>query len=90
MKTGNYLKLKRIEKKLSLRQMSYKTGLSHTYISDIEKRKVRGTLITQEKILNALQLNSEEKKIFYKDVVLEKLPLNIRCNMEQMEHEINY
>ena len=90
MKVGNYLKLKRIEKKFSLRQMAYKTGLSHTYISDIEKGKARGTLITQEKILNALQLNIEEKKNFYKNMVLEKLPLDIRCNMEQMENEINH
>ncbi|WP_047396475.1 helix-turn-helix domain-containing protein [Cetobacterium sp. ZOR0034] len=65
MKAGDYLKLKRNEKKLSLRQMAYKTGLSHTYISDIEKGSLMGTTETHEKIMESLNLSSDEKQFFY-------------------------
>ncbi|MGL5904348.1 MAG: helix-turn-helix domain-containing protein, partial [Cetobacterium sp.] len=44
MKAGEFLKKIRLEKKLSLRQMSYKTNLSHTFISEIEKGKLNGAL----------------------------------------------
>lgn len=65
MKAGDYLKLKRNEKKLSLRQMAYKTGLSHTYISDIEKGSLMGTTETHEKIMGSLNLSFDEKQFFY-------------------------
>ncbi len=88
MKAGDYLKLKRKERKLSLRQLSYKTNLSHTFISEIEKGKLNGTLSSQEKILNALELTTEEKQKFYKLSELEKLPPNIRTEIIEMENKI--
>ncbi len=88
MKAGEFLKKIRLEKKLSLRQMSYKTNLSHTFISEIEKGKLNGTLSSQEKILNALELTTEEKQKFYKLSELEKLPSNIRMDIIEMENEI--
>lgn len=88
MKAGEFLKKIRLEKNLSLRQMSYKTNLSHTFISEIEKGKLNGTLSSQEKILNALELTTEEKQTFYKLSELEKLPPNIRMDIIEMESEI--
>lgn len=40
---GNLLRSLREEKSISLRESAYRTGLSHTYISDIEKGVRRGT-----------------------------------------------
>ncbi|MEG3013390.1 MAG: helix-turn-helix transcriptional regulator [Cetobacterium sp.] len=88
MKSGEFLKKIRLEKKLSLRQISYKTKLSHTFISEIEKGKLNGTLSSQEKILDALELTTDEKQEFYKLSELEKLPPNIKTNMMEMEKEI--
>lgn len=88
MKAGEFLKKIRLEKNLSLRQMSYKTNLSHTFISEIEKGKLNGALSSQEKILNALELTAEEKAKFYKLSELEKLPQNIRMNIIEMENKI--
>lgn len=89
MKSGDFLKKIRTRKKLSLRQMAYKTELSHTFISEIEKGKLKGTLDTQEKILNALEVSKEEKEMFYKLSKYESLPLDIRNDIEDMEKEIN-
>ena len=88
MKAGEFLKKIRLEKNLSLRQMSYKTNLSHTFISEIEKGKLNGALSSHEKILNALELAAEEKAKFYKLSELEKLPQNIRMNIIEMENKI--
>ena len=88
MKAGEFLKKIRLEKNLSLRQMSYKTNLSHTFISEIEKGRLNGALSSQEKILNALELTAEEKAKFYKLSELEKLPQNIRMNIIEMENKI--
>lgn len=65
MKAGEYLHLKRKEKKLSLRQVAYKTGLSHTYISDIEKGNLIGTNETHEKLISGLNFTDDEKNFFY-------------------------
>lgn len=65
MKNGEFLKEKRLEKKLSLRQLAYKTGLSHTYISDIEKGNLIGTTETHEKIMSALNFTNNERETFY-------------------------
>ena len=43
MSLGNYLKNVRLDKKLSLREASELSGLSHTYISDVEKGIRRGS-----------------------------------------------
>jgi transcriptional regulator with XRE-family HTH domain len=65
MKSGEFLRKKRLEKNLSLRQLAYKSGLSHSYIADIEKGNLIGTTETREKIMSALNLNKEEQEEFY-------------------------
>lgn len=88
MKAGEFLKQLRTEKKLSLRQMAYKTELSHTFISEIEKGNLNGTIESQEKILTALEATPSDKKFFYKLSKLESLPSDIRQEMEKMEEKI--
>ena len=91
MKAGDYLKLKRNEKKLSLRQMAYKTGLSHTYISDIEKSALTGTSETHEKIMESLSLTSDEKQFFY-DLLIKSgsLPKYIEDKIYFLETENDF
>lgn len=89
MKAGEYIKLKRKEKKLSLRQVAYKTGLSHTYISDIEKGTLIGTNETHEKIISGLNFSEEEKNFFY-NLLLEDqtLPKYLNEKIKKSEAEI--
>lgn len=88
MKAGDYLKLKRNEKKFSLRQMAYKTGLSHTYISDIEKGSLIGTSETHEKIMESLNLTSDEKQFFYNLLIKSgSLPKYIEDKIHFLEAE---
>lgn len=89
MKIGEFLKEKRLEKNLSLRQVAYKTGLSHTYISDIEKGNLLGTNETQEKIMIALNFTEEEKNFFYSLLIEDdSIPNFITEKMNKFEIEI--
>lgn len=89
MKNGEFLKEKRLEKKLSLRQLAYKTGLSHTYISDIEKGNLIGTTETHEKIMNALNFTNNERETFY-NLLLEDetLPKYVYEKLKNSQDEI--
>lgn len=89
MKVGEYLKLKRQEKNLSLRQIAYKTGLSHTYISDIEKGNLVGTNETHEKIITGLNFTEDEKNFFYTLLMQDKnIPVFITEKIDKLESEI--
>lgn len=61
MTVGEYLKQKRIEKGLSLRQLAYKINLSHTNISDIEKGVIKKESSIL-RILGALNLSAQENE----------------------------
>lgn len=89
MKNGEFLKEKRLERNLSLRQLAYKTGLSHSYISDIEKGKLMGTTETHEKIMTALNFSASEKEKFY-NLLLEDetLPKYIYDKLKKAQSEI--
>lgn len=89
MKIGEFLKEKRLQRNLSLRQVAYKTGLSHTYISDIEKGNLLGTNETQEKIMMALNFTEEEKNLFYTLLIEDdSIPNFITEKMNKFEVEI--
>lgn len=88
MKAGEYIKLKRKEKNLSLRQVAYKTGLSHTYISDIEKGNLIGTNETHEKIISGLNFSEDEKNFFYNLMMQDNtLPKYIIEEIEKLKKE---
>lgn len=61
MNVGSYIKEKRIQLGISLRQLSYKIGMSHTNIDYFEKGliKKKDTLI---KIIDGLGLSSDERE----------------------------
>ncbi|MBR8701295.1 MULTISPECIES: XRE family transcriptional regulator [unclassified Fusobacterium] len=89
MKAGEYIKSIRKQRGLSLRQVAYKTGLSHTYISDIEKGNLVGTNETHEKILSGLNFNEQEKNHFYQLLIEDKaVPPYIVEKIKKLEKEI--
>lgn len=59
----NTLKNKRIEKKLSISDISKKTGLSEKDIKSFENYSIMPTLLMFIKIINALDLKMELKEI---------------------------
>jgi len=56
MEIGNALKICRSAKKLSLEELALVVGLSQSYLSMIESGKRKPTLLTIEKISEALQV----------------------------------
>lgn len=76
MTIGEFLKEKRKEKGLSLRQLAYKIKLSHTNIADIEKGVVKKESSIL-RILGGLNLTSEENEkaleLLVKDTIPEEL-----------------
>ena len=60
---NNTLKNKRIEKKLSISDISKKTGLSEKDIKSFENYSIMPTLLMFIKIINALDLKMELKEI---------------------------
>lgn len=63
---GTYLKTKRIQKKISLRKLSEKAGMAHTYLSKIEEGlKPPPSDIVIKNLSKALSLNEEETLVFY-------------------------
>jgi len=54
---GNNIKLFRRKEKLTLNELSKKTGISPSFLSNIESGLKQPTLLTLEKIANALKIN---------------------------------
>lgn len=77
MTIGEFLKEKRKEKRLSLRQLAYKIKLSHTNIADIEK----GTIKKESsilRILGGLNLTPEENEEALALLVKDTTPENLQ------------
>lgn len=81
---GEYLKKKRKEKNLSLRQLAYKVNLSHTNISDIEKGNVKKEESIL-KIIAALNLKDNEKLEALKLLVDENTPQDLKEEVLEMK-----
>ena len=64
--------------------MAYKTGFSHTYISDIEK-EVAAKPETIEVIANVLELTDEEKDYVYKEIMYFKTPKSVLEELEALK-----
>ena len=63
---GIYFKRKRQEKKISLRELASKTGVSHTYLYNIEKgRKAPPNDLILVKLADVLCLNCTERKLWF-------------------------
>lgn len=77
MTIGEFLRKKREEKDISLRQLSYKIKLSHTNIADIEKGTVKKESSIL-KIIAGLGLNDEEKMTALELMVNSDTPKDLR------------
>lgn len=77
MTIGEFLRKKREEKDISLRQLSYKIKLSHTNIADIEKGTVKKESSIL-KIIAGLGLNDEEKMTALELIVNSDTPKDLR------------
>lgn len=77
MTIGEYLKQKRKERNLSLRQLAYKINLSHTNIADVEKGVIKKESSIL-RILDALHLTPEENEVALKLLVQDTIPKNLQ------------
>lgn len=80
MTIGEFLKEKRKEKGLSLRQLAYKIKLSHTNIADIEKGAIKKESSIL-RILSGLNLTPEENEKALKLLVNDTIP-------EELQEEV--
>ena len=93
MTLGEKLKSLRKSKKYSLRQLSEITGISHTYISDIEKGNLTGRDDTIEKLINSLSESFDEKKELQRIRDWENTPESIKKEFSYLRYntkDINY
>lgn len=75
LELGNFLKSLRIEKKLSIEKLAYKTGISYTLLYKIEKGTVNSSFIIILKILSNLNCDSQNMLI-----LLDKMMATIKNN----------
>lgn len=87
MTIGEYLKNKRNEKGLSLRQLASAIDVSHTNISDIEKGVIKkeSTIL---KIISALNLTDDEKKIALKLLLVESTPKDLQDDIFSLKERL--
>lgn len=83
MSSGKFLRSLRENKGFSLRQVSIKSGVSHTQIADIEKGVNYGTKEKLDKILMALGASNKEIEKFYDMQDYEKTPDSIKKKLEE-------
>ena len=83
---GDILKKIREEKGFSLRQLGIKTGISHSYISEIEKNRFfkRETI---EKLIKALEIGKEERDLILKKLDYSNTPDEVLKELERLKKE---
>ena len=63
---GVYFDKKRQEKKIPLRELAFKTGVSHTYLYNIEKgHKAPPNDLVLVRLADVLRLNCAERKLWF-------------------------
>jgi len=72
MNIGEFIKKKRQEKNLSLRELAKKANMSHTYIARLEQNKLRPTFEKLQIILEALNVSIKEFLGIDRSMPLEK------------------
>lgn len=82
MSSGKFLRSLRENKGFSLRQVSIKSGVSHTQIADVEKGINYGTKEKLDKILMALGASEDEIQKFYDMQDYEKTPESIKKKLK--------
>lgn len=87
MTIGEYLKTKRQEKGLSLRQLAYKINLSHTNVADVEKGVIKKESSIL-KILAALNLSIEENEQALQLLVKDTTPQNLQEDILNLKRNL--
>ncbi|MGL5055048.1 MAG: S24 family peptidase [Fusobacteriaceae bacterium] len=88
MNVGKYVKEKRIQLGISLRQLSYKIGMSHTNISDFEKGQIKkkDTLI---RIIDGLRLTADERSKAFELFGEDEISPKIKSQIIELKEENN-
>ncbi|MGL4392877.1 MAG: helix-turn-helix domain-containing protein [Fusobacteriaceae bacterium] len=89
MTSGEFLRNLREDKEFSLRELSDKTGVSHTQIADIERGVNFGKRATLEVILTALNASKNERKVFFELQDLERTPDTIKGKIIELENALS-
>lgn len=77
MTFGEYLKQKRLDKKITLRGFAKLVDISPVYLCDLEKgRKAAPSMEVMQKMVSKLALNKEESERFYDLAALEQTAKN--------------
>lgn len=87
MTVGEILKEKRLEKNLSLRQVAYKVGFSHTNVSDIEKGVVKKKESIQ-KVMDALNIEKNFQEYLLNLLLYEQSPDIVAEEVEKLKNRI--
>ena len=88
MNVGSYIKEKRIQLGISLRQLSYKIGMSHTNIDYFEKGliKKKNTLV---KIIDGLGLSDEERNKAFELLGDDEISPKVKNQISELKEENN-
>lgn len=89
MTSGLFLRQLRENKNFSLRQVSIKSGVSHTQIADVEKGINYGTKDRLDKILIALDATKDEIEYFYNLQDYEKTPESIKKRLNECKNKLH-
>lgn len=77
MTFGEYLKQKRLDKEITLRDFAKLVDISPVYLCDLEKgRKAAPSMEVMQKMVSKLALNKEESERFYDLAALEQTAKN--------------
>lgn len=88
MTAGEYVKEKRKELKISLRQLAYKIDMSHTNISDFEKGFIRKK-DTLSKILDGLKLNNKDREKAFELLGEDEFSIRAKMKIIELKKEID-
>lgn len=86
---GKFFKELRDEKELTLIELSEKTGVSKSYLHDIENEKIAPSDKIIEKLFNFYKLSEEKEKELQKIIAYAKTPDLVMQEFEKTKKELN-
>lgn len=86
---GKFFKELRDEKELTLIELSEKTGVSKSYLHDIENEKIAPSDKIIEKLFNFYKLSEDKEKELQKIIAYAKTPSLVMQEFEKTKKELN-
>ena len=86
---GKFFKEMRDEKELTLIELSEKTGVSKSYLHDIENEKIAPSDKIIEKLFNFYKLSKEKEKELQKIIAYAKTPNLVIQEFEKAKKELS-